>query len=111
MTQTAQATEQDPDRPWLWNVVLLDSDDHTYEYVIEMLRSVFAHPVEKAFQLARTVDEVGKAVLMTTHRELAELKQEQVHSFGKDERIMGCKGSMYAMLEPASAPEPSPSDS
>ncbi|MFM9011871.1 MAG: ATP-dependent Clp protease adaptor ClpS, partial [Planctomycetota bacterium] len=37
------------------HVVLWNDEDHTYEYVIEMLQKLFAHPAEKGFQLAKEV--------------------------------------------------------
>lgn len=85
-----------------WHLVLLDSDTHTYEYVIVMLRMLFGHTVECAFELARTVDTRGSAIIFTGHRELAELKLEQVHDFGADP-LMGedSKGPMRAVLRPA----------
>lgn len=88
-------------RPRPWNVVLLNDDEHTYEYVIAMVQRLFGHTVERAYQIAKTVDTEGRAVCLTTHRELAELKVEQVHSFGRDVLISGCAGSMSAVLEPA----------
>ncbi|MBL8746903.1 MAG: ATP-dependent Clp protease adaptor ClpS [Phycisphaerae bacterium] len=88
-------------QPRLWNVVLLDDEEHSYEYVIEMAQALFGHPRERAYQVAKTVDAEGRAILMTTHRELGELKVEQVHSFGQDRLIATCKGSMSALLEPA----------
>ena len=84
-----------------WNVVLLDDDEHTYEYVIEMLSSVFGHPLEKAFQLACVVDSTGRVIVCTTHRELAELKREQIIAWGADPRISSCRGAMSAVIEPA----------
>lgn len=98
-TETQEQTKQD--QPWLWNVVLLDDDEHTYEYVIRLAHSVFAIPIEKAFQIAKTVDSEGRAVLLTTHKEHAELKRDQIHAFGKDVLIASCAGSMSAILEPA----------
>lgn len=95
------ATETKTEQPWLWNVVLLDDDEHTYEYVIRMLHTVFAMPIEKAFKIAEAVDADGRAVMLTTHLEHAELKRDQVHSFGRDALIASCKGSMSAILEPA----------
>jgi len=32
-----------------YNVILLDDDDHSYEYVILMLKKVFGYPIEKGF--------------------------------------------------------------
>jgi ATP-dependent Clp protease adaptor protein ClpS len=84
-----------------YHVVLLDDDDHTYDYVIEMLRAIFAHSDERAFQLAQQVDEHGRAIVMTTHKELAELKRDQIHAYGTDFRLASCKGSMSAKIEPA----------
>ena len=36
-----------------YNVVLWNDDDHTYAYVITMLLELFAHPVEKGYQMAQ----------------------------------------------------------
>ena len=84
-----------------YNVVLLNDDDHSYEYVILMLLELFAHPVEKGYELAKEVDRTGRAVVCTTSRERAELKQEQIHAYGPDPRIPRCQGSMTAEIEPA----------
>jgi ATP-dependent Clp protease adaptor protein ClpS len=84
-----------------YNVILLDDDDHTYDYVITMLRRVFGHPEPRGYQLARQVDSQGRAIVMTTHRELAELKRDQILAFGADPRIVSCAGSMSAVIEPA----------
>ena len=81
--------------------MLLDDDDHTYEYVIEMMQMIFAHPIPRAMTIAKTVDSQGRAVCLITHKEHAELKLEQIHSFGRDARIASCAGAMSAILEPA----------
>ncbi len=93
--------EQKTRRQPPYNVILLNDDDHTYEYVIEMLKALFGHPVEKGFQLAKLVDTTGKAIVCTTSLERAELKRDQIHAYGPDPRIPRCKGSMSAVLEPA----------
>lgn len=84
-----------------WHVVLLNDDDHTYDYVVEMLGKVFGHSVEKAFVMAQEVDATGRVIVDTTTRERAELKQEQIHAFGADHRMPRSKGSMTAIIEPA----------
>jgi len=84
-----------------YHVVLLNDDDHTYDYVIEMLKVIFAYPDEKGFQLAKAVDRDGRVILLTTHRELAELKRDQIHAYGVDSRVATCKGSMSSVIEPA----------
>jgi ATP-dependent Clp protease adaptor protein ClpS len=85
----------------LYNVILLNDDDHTYEYVILMLMEVFAYPPERGFQMAEEVDTSGRVILLTTTLEHAEFKQEQVHAYGRDDAIAACKGSMTCVLEPA----------
>ncbi len=85
----------------VWNVILLDSNDHSYDYVIEMLINLFGHTLERGFQTARMVDREGRAIVYTSHRELAELKAEQIHGFGLDPRVSSCRTSMQAVLEPA----------
>jgi ATP-dependent Clp protease adaptor protein ClpS len=84
-----------------FHVVLLNDDDHTVEYVIEMLKVLFAFPDEKGFQMAKEVDRDGRVIVMTTHKELAELKRDQIHAYGADQRVATCKGSMSAVVEPA----------
>lgn len=100
---TKPKTDLEPDtqQPKLWHVVLLDDDDHTYEYVMRMMQELFNKTLEQAFKMAETVDNDGRVVCVTTHKELAELKQEQVHSFGKDPLMARSAGPMSAVLEPA----------
>lgn len=86
-----------------WNVILLDDNEHTYDYVIEMLINLFGHSLQRSLRLARGVDRDGRGVIFTAHRELAELKREQIRAFGVDPRVMRCRGSMMAIIEPADA--------
>jgi ATP-dependent Clp protease adapter protein ClpS len=39
-------------------------------------------------------------ICATVHKELAELKQEQIHGYGKDSLIASCAGAMSATIEP-----------
>lgn len=84
-----------------WHVVLLDDDDHTYEYVVDMLTRLFGHEARKAYAMAVEVDTVGRSIVETTSLERAELKRDQIHAFGADPRLDRSKGSMSAVLEPA----------
>jgi ATP-dependent Clp protease adaptor protein ClpS len=85
-----------------YNVVLLNDDDHTFEYVITMLQQLFGYPREKGFLMACEVDATGRVILLTTTKEHAELKRDQIHAFGPDPlSSKECKGSMSAIIEPA----------
>jgi ATP-dependent Clp protease adaptor protein ClpS len=84
-----------------YNVVLLNDDDHTFHYVIHMCKSLFGYPEEKGFLLAHEVHTTGRAVLLTTTKEHAELKRDQIHAFGPDPHSSRpCAGSMSAYIEP-----------
>ena len=89
-----------PNKQPRYHVVLLDDDDHTYDYVIGMLRKLFGHTTEQSLQLATAVDETGRVILATTTLERAEFKRDQIHAFGRDWRIPRCAGGMSADVEP-----------
>ncbi|MBB5032177.1 ATP-dependent Clp protease adaptor ClpS [Prosthecobacter vanneervenii] len=82
-----------------WHVILLDDDCHTFEYVIEMLFVIFGHSKELGKRMADEVNEKGRAIVATVHKELAELRQEQIQEYGPDPRIPACKVSMRATIE------------
>lgn len=101
----SKPVEDEEDTPKRWHVVLLDDDHHSYEYVILMMMDLFAMPPERAFQIAQTVDKHSRAICITTHKEHAELKQEQIHAYGRDALIASCEGSMSAVLVPEGSAE------
>lgn len=90
------------DKEPLFNVVLLDDDEHTYDYVIEMLQKLFFFSFQQALDHATEVDEKKRTVLMTVEKPMAEFAVEQIHAFGADYRMKNSKGSMSAIIEPAS---------
>lgn len=102
MNSTRTQTQNSPksDLAPLWNVVLHDDDDHTYEYVIRMMQDVFGRSESEGFAIARRVDLDGRAVCLTTHLELAELKRDQALACGKDGAVARCRGPMTVTLEP-----------
>ena len=83
-----------------YNVILWDDNDHTYTYVIRMIRMLFNVPHVRAYQMARSVDSEGRCICLTTSFEHAELKRDQIHTFGRDHLIAQSAGSMSASIEP-----------
>lgn len=96
-TQTIDRDELTP----LYHVVLLDDNEHTYDYVIEMLTSIFCLSAEAAFQRAVEVDTAGRTVVITCELPQAEFGRDQIHAYGADPRMAVSKGSMSAIVEPA----------
>src|SRR5215207_6139753 len=94
--------EEETRRMPMYNVVLLDDDHHTFEYVIAMLQQLFGYQREKGYQMALEVHTTGRCIVLTTTKEHAELKRDQIHAFGADPlSSKECLGSMSSVIEPA----------
>jgi ATP-dependent Clp protease adaptor protein ClpS len=98
---STQPRDAGPRRLPPFHVVLLDDDDHSYEYVVEMLCRLFGHTIETAYQMAVEVDTFGRVIVDTTTLERAEFKRDQIQNFGADIRITRCQGAMSAVIQPA----------
>jgi len=85
----------------LYHVVLLDDDEHTYDYVIDMLQKLFFMAVETALRHAIEVDSTGRTVVITCEKAEADFARDQIHAFGADPRMPKSKGSMTAVVIPA----------
>jgi ATP-dependent Clp protease adaptor protein ClpS len=95
----AEVIEQDQLVP-LYRVVLLDDNDHTYDYVIEMLQRIFIFSLDQAYRHAEEVDRCGRTVLITCELPQAEFARDQIHAYGRDWRLERSRGSMSAEVEP-----------
>lgn len=95
-----ETTSQDELTP-LYHVVLLDDDDHTYDYVVEMLCRLFLFGESEAYHHAVEVDSTGRTIVITCELPQAEFARDQIHGYGADWRMPRSKGSMSAVLEPA----------
>lgn len=92
-----------PDLEPPYHVILHDDDDHTYEYVILMLADIFGYEMTKGFELACLVNDHGLAIVATCHKELAELRVDQIENYGPDPKSSkkDAARSMKATMEPA----------
>jgi ATP-dependent Clp protease adaptor protein ClpS len=88
----------------LYNVVLLDDAEHTYDYVVEMLEKLFALSAAAAWNHAVEVDKTGRTIVITCELPAAEFGRDQIHAFGADWRMPKSKGSMSAIVEPCRQP-------
>ena len=100
VSPAAAAPASKPKRQPRYHVVLWNDDDHTFQYVISMLKQLFGHPPEKGYKLAKEVDRQGRVIVLTTTLEHAELKRDQIHAFGADRLVARSRGSMSASIEP-----------
>ena len=98
-TSAATAARPRPRKQPRYHVVLWNDDDHTFQYVIAMLRQLFGMAAERGFQIAKEVDTAGRSIVLTTTKEHAELKRDQIHAFGADRLLARSKGAMSATIE------------
>ncbi|MDE2639181.1 MAG: ATP-dependent Clp protease adaptor ClpS [Chloroflexota bacterium] len=84
-----------------YHLILLDDDDHSYAYVVEMLGRLFGYGREKAFAIAAMVDTQGRAIVETNSYDRVRHDQQRIHDYGPDPRIERCLGSMSAVIEEA----------
>ena len=85
----------------LYHVIILNDDEHTFDYVIEMLQAIFRMSYATAFAHTMEADSTGSSIVLTTHLEEAELKRDQIHAYGPDWRMPNSRGSVAALVEPA----------
>ena len=109
VTSSEVETSQSEKHVPLYNVVLLDDNDHSYDYVIEMLQKIFVFSVQEAFRHAEEVDFKGRTVLITCELAQAEFARDQIHQYGPDPRMPSSRGSMSAVVEPAGGAGETPS--
>ena len=100
-TRHSTREEKGEEHERLFHVVLLDDDEHTYDYVIEMLQKLFFLSLDAAFQHAVEVDTKGRTVVITCERAEAEFARDQIQAYGADPRMPKSKGSMTAVIVPA----------
>jgi ATP-dependent Clp protease adaptor protein ClpS len=85
-----------------YHVVIWNDNEHTFDYVIEMLVKICKHSFAKAYDVTWQIDHLGKGIACTCHRELAELKRDQITHYGGDSYLGdGKPTSMRATIEAA----------
>jgi len=85
----------------LYHVIILNDEEHTFEYVIEMLQAIFSMTYTKAFAHTMEAHSTGSSIVLTTSLEEAEQKRDQIHAYGPDWRMPNSHGSVAALVEPA----------
>lgn len=79
-----QAERPKPKKLPPYAVVVLNDDEHTFEYVIDTFRKVFGYQEQKCFKLAESIHLSGRAIVWSGPKEVAELKRDQIVGAGPD---------------------------
>ena len=85
-----------------YHVIIANDDDHSMDFVVDVLRKVLGAPLERALQLMLEAHTTGRAVIWTGPKEVAELKAEQVLTYHeKRDRDQKDLGPLTCTIEPA----------
>src|SRR5438477_11555065 len=87
----------DEQREKLYHVIILNDDDHTFDYVIEMLQAVFGFSYATAMAHTIEADTTGSSIVLTCGLTEAEKKRDLVHAYGPDWRMPKSRGSVTAL--------------
>ncbi|MDZ4851074.1 MAG: ATP-dependent Clp protease adaptor ClpS [Pirellulaceae bacterium] len=100
--QRSKSQQPKPKRQPRYNVILWDDQHHTVDYVVRMMKEIFRMSEQEGLKIAEGVDRTGRAICLTTTKEHAELKRDQIHAYGSDPHSVHgrSKGSMWASIEP-----------
>jgi len=85
----------------LYHVIILNDDDHTIEYVVEMLQVAIGLSASDALARTLEADSTGSSVVRTCALSDAEKKRDLIHAYGPDWRLPPSRASVTALVEPA----------
>ncbi len=82
-----------------WKVVLFNDEEHTYDYVVEMLTSACKLSRENAFRCAVEVDMSGRTIVFYGSRNDCEGVCSKILAYGPDHRLPQSMASMNAEVQ------------
>lgn len=85
----------------LYHVIILNDEEHTIEYVVEMLQAAVGLTASQALSCTLEADGSGSSIVSTCPLEEAEAKRDRIHAYGPDWRLPHSRGSVTALVEPA----------
>jgi ATP-dependent Clp protease adaptor protein ClpS len=95
----AQGTS--PEKERLYHVIILNDEEHTIDYVVEMLQGVIKLSASAALACTLEADRSGSSIVYTCGLEEAENKRDLIHAYGPDWRMPNSRGPVTALVEPA----------
>lgn len=82
-----------------WRVILYNDEDHTYDYVVEMIVTVCGLAREQAFRCAVEVDLTGRTTVFYGKEEDCRRISAKINTWGPDHRLLRSRGSMNSAIE------------
>jgi ATP-dependent Clp protease adaptor protein ClpS len=100
-TETGEDTETKPQEraERACKVILFNDEEHTYDYVVEMLSHACGLTREKAFRCAVEVDLTGRTIVFYGSRPACMGVVSKIHAHGPDHRLPQSMSSMKAEIQ------------
>ena len=92
-------TETQPQTSEPCNVILFNDEEHTYDYVVEMLTHASRLSRENAFRCAVEVDLTGRTIVHYGTRDECEGVVTRIKAYGPDHRLPQSMNSMNAEIQ------------
>ena len=84
-----------------YHVVVLNDEDHTFEYVIEMLIKLFAHSIPRAKELTWEIPLPGSGHRLHDPQRESRAETRPGSGLRCDPRLESVQGSLRCYIEPA----------
>ena len=81
-----------------WRVVLYNDEEHTYDYVVEMLMEICRFSRNQAFRCAVEIDLTGKSAVFYGKKDDCEVVAAKIHGWGPDHRLLHSRTSMQCAV-------------
>lgn len=82
-----------------FKVVLFNDEEHSYDYVVEILTKICKLTREQAFRCAVEVDLTGRTIVFYGEREKCVEVSHKINNYGPDFRMPKSIGSMESAVE------------
>jgi ATP-dependent Clp protease adaptor protein ClpS len=92
-------SETDPRAERACKVLLYNDEEHTYDYVVEMLSHACGLTREKAFRCAVEVDLTGRTIVYFGTRPACKAVAEKIRAYGPDHRLPQSMSSMKCEVQ------------
>ena len=83
----------------LFKVVLFDDDEHTYDYVVEMLVDCCSLSRQSAFRCAVEVDLSGRTTVFYGTLDECRRRHSRIQAYGADPRLPRSRGPMKSEVQ------------
>lgn len=79
-----QTNKQAVKPPKMWNVVFVNDDFTTFEFVMVCLMCIFNKTEEQAFAITKAIHESGKGIVGQYSKDMAETKTQMAIEFARE---------------------------